>query len=426
MRTTFLRWGGLCWVAVVALSAGCSQRGPGAGASGTGDACCPPGAAGAGLAEGERAAALCGEHRVLEAECGICGPERLAELRPGQALKVRLPAAESAAQAGLTLVSVEERPAVDAVECPVELAFDPNRLTQVVAPVAGILRGVQGELGVRVAQGQVLAELGSAAIGEAVTRARLSWQTLHRERRLRSQRITPEKDLQQAEAEYRAACEQLRALGFTEAEILQWLDSPEREAVLPLRAPLEGEIIERHAVRGAWVEAGQRLFTLADRSRMVARLSLPEAALSEVCVGQAVELFLEAWPDRVFTGRVCWIAAEVDGRTRRAWALAEFPNPDGLLRAQMFGRARVGLGPARSALWIPEGAVQRVEGRTVVFVFREPDLFEARVVRLGRGYNGRREVLEGVQRGEQVAVAGSFTLKSQLLLSRLGAGCAGD
>ena len=426
MMTTLMQWLSLCGLAVVVLGTGCSERGPGAEALGTGDACCPPGAAGQVRVETELGAAFCGEHRVLEAECGICGPDRLAELRPGQALKVRLPAVESAEEAGLRLVPVEEGAAVDVVECPVELAFDPGRLTQVVAPVAGILREVQGQLGARVTQGEVLAELGSAAIAEAMTRARLSWQTLQRERRLRSQRITPEKDLQQAEAEHRVACEQLRALGFSEAEILQWLELPAGEVMLPLRAPLEAEIIERNAVRGAWVEAGQRLFTLADRSRMVARLSLPESVLSRVGVGQPVELFLEAWPDRVFTGRIAWIAAEVDGRTRRAWAFAEFPNSEGLLRAQMFGRARVELGPGRSALWIPEEAVQRVEGRPVVFVCREPDLFEARVVRLGRGHNGFREVLEGLQGGELVAVTGSFSLKSQLLLSRLGAGCAGE
>ncbi|MCX7867916.1 MAG: efflux RND transporter periplasmic adaptor subunit [Limisphaera sp.] len=312
------------------------------------------------------------------------------------------------------------------MECPAELVLDSNRLAMVVAPVAGILREVHVDLGTRVAQGQPLATLGSPAIAEAVTRLASTWQTLQREQRLRARQITPAKELQQAEAEHRLAREQLRALGFSEDEIDAWLEPGRRDPCLIVRAPLEGEVIERNAVRGAWVEAGQRLFALADRSMLRARLSLPESALPALRLGQTVELWLDALPGRVVTGRVAWIAAEVDARTRRLLVLAEVPNPEGLLRAHMFGRARLWLGPLRPALWIPADAAHRTDGPPVVFVPREPDLFEARVVRLGRTGGSRVEVCEGLQPGERVAAAGSFPLKAQLWLSRLGAGCADD
>jgi cobalt-zinc-cadmium efflux system membrane fusion protein len=60
----------------------------------------------------------------------------------------------------------------------------------------------------------------------------------------------------------------------------------------------------------------------------------------------------------------------------------------------------------------------------VVFVKLEDDLYEARVIRAGTRHAGKLEVIEGLDGKEQLVLANSFPLKSQLLISRLGAGCA--
>jgi len=137
-----------------------------------------------------------------------------------------------------------------------------------------------------------------------------------------------------------------------------------------------------------------------------------------------VELQLDSIPGRIFTGKLTWVSAEVDERSRMARARAEVPNPDGALRSRMFARARILTREADGALVLPAAAVQQVEGQSLVFVKLAEDLFAARAVRLGTKFNGRLEVLEGLKPQEQVIVAGSFQLKSQLLISRLGAGCA--
>jgi len=153
-------------------------------------------------------------------------------------------------------------------------------------------------------------------------------------------------------------------------------------------------------------------------------LSIPEAELGRVREGQTVELEVDAIPGRSFQGTLTWIAAEVDERTRMAKARAEIPNPDGVLKARMFGRTRIHTRTAHNALILPAAAVQLVAGRPLVFVKRADDLFEARAVRLGSKSGARWEVLAGLNPEEEVAVAQSFPLKSQLLISRLGAGCA--
>jgi len=369
---------------------------------------------------------MCTEHNVPEAQCGICKPQLAGTLKPGESAKVRLPANDSAAIAGVQTASPSVGTIADAVECYAELAFNQNKLAQIAAPVGGIVQMVEADLGSKVEEKQCVANIWSAAIAEGVAKAVLTHQTLDRERKLRADRVTSEKDLQQAEAEHRAACQQARTLGFSEEDINRLGAKPNDPVYLELRAPFAGEIVERTAVRGALVEAGKSLFTLADRSVMWAMLNIPESALARVKVGQTVELRVESLPGQTFTGKLTWIAAEVDDKSRMARARAEVANPDGLLKAKMFAQARILTRNAEGALLLPPSAIQRIEGQSFVFVKLADDLFDARAVRLGAKFDGKVEIVEGLKPQEVVAVNHAFPLKSAFLISRLGAGCADD
>lgn len=367
---------------------------------------------------------MCTEHNLPEEECGICHPELAAKLKPGEGSKVRLPAADSAAIVGVEMAQATVGQIAESIECYAELAFNQNRLAQIAAPVGGILQSVEVDLGAKVEEKQTVAKIWSAAIAEAVAKAVLSHQTLERERKLRAERVSAEKDLQQAEADHRAACQQLRTLGFTEEQIDLLGSRPQDQVLMEVRAPFAGEIVERSAVRGALVEVGKSLFTLADRSTMWAMLNIPEPALARVKVGQVVELRVEALPGKTFKGKLTWIAAEVDERSRMARARAEVPNPDGALRARMFAKARILARTAEGAMLLPSSALCSLEGKPFVFVKLADDLFEARAVAVGAKFDGQMEVLEGLKPKETVVVNHGFALKSQWLSSRMGAGCA--
>jgi membrane fusion protein, heavy metal efflux system len=366
----------------------------------------------------------CEEHGLPESECGICHPEKAATLKPGEGTKVRLPAADSA-----TLVGVETAPATvgtigGGVDCYAELAFNQNKLAQVAAPVGGIVQAVGVDLGDKVESKQCVARLWSATIAEAMAKAVLTHQTLERERKLRADRVTSEKDLQQAEAEHRAACQQARTLGFSEEDIDRMASKPEEPVYLEVRAPFEGEIVERTAVQGALVEAGKPLFVLADRSVVWAMLSIPEAALGRVKVGQNVEVRVESLPGQMFTGKLTWIAAEVDEKIRMVRARAEVPNPAGVLKAKMFARARILVPGAEAAVVVPASAICFLEGKPFVFVKLADDLYETRAVNTGVKSEGRLQIVEGLKPQEVVVVNHGFAIKSQWLSSRMGAGCA--
>lgn len=372
----------------------------------------------------QRAGMNCEEHGVPEAECGICHPELITRLKPGEGMKVRLPAMDSARSAGVETGKPSMGTIAEGIECYAETEFNQNKLAQIVAPVGGILQEVTVDLGARVEEKQTVARLWSASIAEAVAKAVLTHQTLDRENRLRAERVTSLKDLQEAEASHRAACQQLRTLGFTEEQIDALGGQPREEVLMEVRAPFAGEIVERTAVRGALVESGKRLFTLADRSVMWAMLNLPESAGARVRVGQTVEMQFDSLPGRTFAGNLTWVSAEVDERSRMVRARAEVKNPDAVLKAGMFARARILARSSEGALLLPASAIQQVEGRPMVFVKLAEDLFEARGIQLGARYEATVEVLQGVRPEEEVALNRVFPLKSQLLSSQLGAGCA--
>lgn len=382
--------------------------------------------AGHGHSETKDGVAMCAEHGVPEAECAICKPDLAANLKAGESLKVRLPSTNSLRILGIQTVTPQTGDIADAVECVAEVSFNLNKLAQIAAPVGGIVQTVEVDLGDRVEEKQTVAKIWSAAIAEAVAHAVLTHQTLDRERKLRAGRVTSEAALQEAEATHRAACQQLRTLGFTEEQIDELGDKPQEQVLMEVRAPFAGEIVERMAVRGALVEAGKPLFTVVDRSTVWAMLQVPESALARVKPGETVELRVNSLPGHVFTGKLTWVSPAVDDRTRLARARAEFANPEGLLKDKMFATARILTRQSQAALLVPPAAIQRVEGRPFVFVKRAEDLFDARAVTLGARFDGRQEILGGLQPQEEVAVNHAFALKSAMLMSRLGAGCADD
>jgi cobalt-zinc-cadmium efflux system membrane fusion protein len=407
-------------LAVVALIAGCRQQESHAPDDGHGHS------TGQHAETDKDGVKMCAEHGVAEAECAICKPEMATKLEPGESMKVRLPSTNSMAIVGVETAVPETGKIADGVECVAEVSFNQNKLAQIAAPVSGIIQSVDADLGSQVEEKQTVARIWSAAIADAVAKAVLSHQTLDRERRLREQRVTSEKDLQEAEAGHRSACQQLRTLGFTEDQIETLSQKPQDQVLMEVRAPFAGEIAERMAVRGAMAEAGKPMFTLVDLATVWAMLQVPEAALPRLRTGQTVELRVASMPEKVFTGQLTWIGPAVDERTRMARARAEFANPNHLLKDKMFAAARILTRQAPGAMLVPPSAIQRLEDKAFVFVKQSENLFELRAVTLGAKSDGRREILRGLSPQEQIAVTHAYALKSAMLMSRLGAGCADD
>jgi cobalt-zinc-cadmium efflux system membrane fusion protein len=350
---------------------------------------------------------------------------------------VRLPSAKSAAEAGVVVAGAGSDRMPEGIECLAELSFNQNRVAQITPLAEGVVKSIEVDLGSRVGKGQVLARLASTATSEAqnaylaaIAEESLRKAALERERSLLAERISSEKEVQEADALHKSAAaalrqarQRLKVLGFTDGQLSGIASAEVAPGDLELRAPFAGEIVERAAVLGSLAEAGAPLFTLADTATLWAMVSIPETRLARARVGQRVLLTIESIPGETFPGRLTWVPAQVDERTRMARARVEVENPDRRLRARMFARALIVTSEADRAIVVPRSAVQSVGGTPLVFVRAGEDLFEARAVRLGARRGERVEVVDGLRVNEPVVVAGGFALKSQLLISRLGAGC---
>jgi cobalt-zinc-cadmium efflux system membrane fusion protein len=174
---------------------------------------------------------------------------------------------------------------------------------------------------------------------------------------------------------------------------------------------------------GQLVGIDQMVFEVVDTSVVCAELDVPELETPHLAVGQSVIVRIAALGERALAGELEYVAPEIDLRTRTAKARLCFQNPDGALRANMFGEAALTIVPAIDAVLVPRVAIQRARNVELVFVRQAPDLFEARRVVRGRTDGDLVEVRGNVRPGDDVATDGSLLLKTETISDSLGAGC---
>jgi cobalt-zinc-cadmium efflux system membrane fusion protein len=109
------------------------------------------------------------------------------------------------------------------------------------------------------------------------------------------------------------------------------------------------------------------------------------------------------------------LGEQLDKETRTLQVRVAVPNQQGLLKPEMYATAAFQQSVRRPALFVPEQAVQDINGVPAVFVRRSSNQFESRAVQTGQRSNGEVEILDGLKPQEQVVVKGSFMLKSELL-----------
>jgi cobalt-zinc-cadmium efflux system membrane fusion protein len=146
----------------------------------------------------------------------------------------------------------------------------------------------------------------------------------------------------------------------------------------PLIAPISGVITQRAATPGRYVDPQETLFEIVDASRVWAELSISESDMGFVRTGLTATVTLDALGERKFQGTIMSIAPALDPQTRTAKAHVSLANPDGALRANMYGRARISVGSQRASVVVPRDAVQQVKDIKLAFVKLSEDEFARR------------------------------------------------
>ncbi len=352
-------------------------------------------------------------------------------------LRVQFPSAETAWNSGLKFVRVERREVSHSLLCNAQINYDGNRYAQLSSRARGVVAKVVKNLGEQVTTGDLLAWVESFSLGaaksdylQAQAVMNLWTRNYAREQVLLKKGVSTEREMLEAETRLTEArislsraAQQLKNLGLSKTEIDRIKNTQDASTLLAITAPFDGIIVERFAVVGELVETTNPLFSLADTSRMWAILDVYETDQEFVRPGQITKVTVNGNPDQAWHGKISWVSAYVDQRTRTLKARAELDNVEGKLKDGMFAEALVIIeGPGIYNL-IPKSVVQWEGCCNVAFVKHSDVLFEPRKIRLGFEAGSWIVVEDGLLLGEEVVTTGSFLLKTELLKGSIGAGC---
>jgi RND family efflux transporter MFP subunit len=344
--------------------------------------------------------------------------------------------ADAASRAGIKIEAVGEQLAAAGADgqqaATGVVQANAYRTTPVVSLVGGILRRVGAEQGQLVRRGQTVAIVTSDELAASQSRylsavAELDEQQKHYRRTARLVEIgaASREELEQATTKVKAAesevasiRQRLLLLGLT-AQRINSLRAPSQvNSEVSLPAPVSGTVISRSANPGEVIEANKEVLRVADLSSVWVVGQVYEKDLGNVRVGSGASVTSQAYPGRVFRGRVTYVDPSLDPQTRTAQVRIELANPGQLLKIGMYVNvafATIGGSESTNPV-IPVSAVQNINNQQIVFVAtNDPNVFIMRPVRLGPESNGFYPVLEGLTVGERIVTEGSFLLRAEWL-----------
>jgi RND family efflux transporter MFP subunit len=281
--------------------------------------------------------------------------------------------------------------------------IEPLRNVAVNAQLAGALREVNVEEGSRVAEGAILATLDDSEIAAQLAAAEatfgLAQSTLERAESLRAQQIITVAEYERDRAQLaaaRASRDQLRTrLGYA-----------------TIRAPIGGVITAKNVEAGDIVGVQNRLFTIAYVDTLVVRVQVSELDVVALRQGETTRLALDAFPGQPLSGTIRRIFPAADPTSRLVPVEVAITGADArTARPGFLARVEFALGAREGVLLVPASAiVTNAAGSRFVYVV-QGDRAERRVVETGMTSEGRVEIVQGVEGGEVVVVAGANVLR---------------
>ncbi len=232
--------------------------------------------------------------------------------------------------------------------------------------------------------------------------------TLDRIRRLQSEKISSQADLDSAEASFAIAqtrsdnaLQQARELRSVLAQRRAEFEIAQQQlADTRLRAPFDGVVQERLANAGEFLSSGSPVVTLVRVDPLRLRVEVPERDAAKVRVGQTVRIHLEGYTN-AYASELKRTSPALNSRTRMLLVEADFPNP-GTLRAGSLARTEIVVEPAKPALAVPADALVTFAGTEKVFLASTNRTAVEKRVRTGRRSGGWIEILDGVMEGAPV------------------------
>ena len=209
-----------------------------------------------------------------------------------------------------------------------------------------------------------------------------------------------------------AARQRLKLWDVNDEQIGRLEKTRQVDKTLTLYAPAGGFVIEKGVLAGQKIMPGDSLMVVADLSVVWGDADIYESDLQYVQVGMPMELKLPYWPGKTFSGKVSFISPALDRETRTLKIRLEIPNPEALLKLEMYADATLNY-PLGERLVAPETAIMRTGERSYAFRDGADGKLTPVEVKLGARNDGCYEIIAGLKEGDRVVTSANFLVDSE-------------
>lgn len=309
---------------------------------------------------------------------------------------------------GVTFATVENRLLEKEIRTVGRVEVDERKITPVVIKVGGWIEKLMiNYTGEHVKKGDVLFTIYSP---ELVATEQEYLLALQAAKELKSSKY---QEVSQGSASLLDATRQrLQLWDIAEEHLQQLRQTGKVEKTLPIHSPLTGTVIEKMALAGMQVNSGDKLYVIADLSRVWVLADIYEHDLPEVKIGQLGTIVLSYSPNTILLGKISFISPTTDSQTRTTKARFEFDNPDGYLKPGMYVNVNLKI-PLGKRLVVPSDAVLESGERSIIFVYLGNGKLEWRNVKVGVKAGDWIEIFDGVKEGEKIVTSANFLIDSE-------------
>ena len=300
-----------------------------------------------------------------------------------------------------TIASSHWTPTIEAIGF-----IEPNQGVTLTTEVNGIIDKISFDSGSQVKEGQLLISLDSkvekANLKSTQARLPAAEAKYKRYKGLYKKGSISKEAYDEAEANYFSLSADIESLKA----------SIERREI---RAPFDGKVGIRNVYLGQYLQSGTDIVRLEDTSVMRLRFTVSQTDISRINVGQAIDIFVDAYPEKPFEGSISAIEPAVSIQSGLIQVQADIPNNDGKLRSGMFARANIILPKLENQVTLPQTAITFTLYGDNVYILTEEDGVQRvaqHVVKVGERTADIAHILEGVKAGDTVVTSGQVRLSN--------------
>ncbi len=350
----------------------------------------------------------------------------------------------------VTTATVEHLKLAETIDLTGQVEEDPTMTTPVISLVPGRITKVNVNLGDTVQAGQILAEVRSDEVAqiesdllkdvletqaqESQTKVELevSKAAFERSSLLFGEGISSRSDMEKARGEFEksqvelqslqtkreaainATSERLKLYGVHPHEVVRLLTTRTVDNTFDVASPRDGIVVDRNVDLAQLIGSEDHLFVISDLTKVWVVAQLFQHDISRVRKGLPVQMTVEGYSDKEFSGKIDYISPAIDPTNRTLPVRATVMNPKLLLKPKMFGRMVVECGSC-SVLGVPSAAIQRTGEIDLVYVKDGVSTFRERKVEIGKHLGSVTEIIAGLKPKEVVAVKGSLQLRGMAI-----------